>query len=77
MSVEFLCPARGEIFDEFQQPVGFCVFRTVPWNTGKDGLCVAAEHGEFEQEGGVEHNVGIFLVGEYPFVLAGTYTGPA
>lgn len=30
MSGGISCPARGEIFDEFQQ-TGFCVFRTVPW----------------------------------------------
>ena len=37
-------------------------------NTGKGWALVwQREHGEFEQEGGVEYTAGIFLVGEYPF----------
>ena len=38
---------------------------------------MAAQHGKLEQQGGVEHHVGVFLVGEYPLVFARAHAGPA
>ena len=68
---------RSEVFDELHKPVGFGVFRTVARYAGKDRFCMATQYGKFKQEGGIEHDIGIFLIGEYPFVFTGTYAGPA
>ena len=62
--------------DEFQQPVGLGIFRTVLGYAGEYGLGMIAEHCEFHQIGRVEHYVRIFLIRVYPFIFGGTHLRP-
>lgn len=36
-----------------------------------------AQHGKLEKQSGIEHHIGILLIGEYPLILSGTHAGPA
>ena len=62
---------------ELQQAVGLGMFRHVLGHLFQQGLGLTLDDRQFEEHGGVEHSVGIFLIGEYPLVLAGTYRRPA
>ena len=66
---------KRQVFDELHKPVGLGVFRTVARYAGKDRFCMATKYGKFRQEGGIVRDIGIFLIGEYPFVFTGTYAG--
>ena len=67
----------GYVFEEFEQTVGFAVFFTVLGHELKERFGLLLDDGEFEEHGSVEHYVGVFLVGEYPFVLSSAYRWPA
>ena len=59
----------GEIVDEAQQTVGLAVLRAVLGHAGQHGLGMEAQHGKLDEQGAVEHHVGLFLIREYPFLL--------
>ena len=73
----FLVLYGGEVFDELQQAVGFGILGAVARYAVQYRLGVAAQHGQFEEKGRIEHHVRIFLIGENPFVFACPYAGPA
>ena len=62
--------------DKFQEAMSLSVFRTVPWHRGEDWFGMIAQYCKLDIEGGVEHHVGILLIGLDPFLLAFTYGRP-
>ena len=65
------------VFEEFEQTVGFAVFFTVLGHELKERFGLLLDDGEFEEHGSVEHYVGVFLVGEYPFAFSISYGWPS
>ena len=66
-----------DVLQELQQAVRLGVLLGVLGHEFEQRLGLAFYYRKLEEQGGVEHNVGVLLVREYPLVLAGAHAGPA
>ena len=66
----------GEITEKLAQTIGFGIFVAVFGHLLEQRFGLRFEDGQLEKHGRVEHDIGIFLVRKYPFVLSGTNAGP-
>ena len=62
-----------EVFEEFEEAVGFGVFLAILWHISKDWLSMFAEYGKLEKQCGIEHHIGILLIWEYPTLFTTTH----
>ena len=62
--------------DEFQEAVGFAVFGAVLRDGPEDQFGVGVEYGEFHQVGGVEHHIGVLLIGIDPLLFGAADVRP-
>ena len=67
----------NEIIQEFAQSIGFRILRSVVGHFTENRFGIVFDNGQFEQQCGVEHYIGIFLIWENPFFFARPYTGPS
>ena len=59
------------------QAVSLGILGDVARHGAQYALGLVAHHSKFEDEGGVEYGVGVFLIGEYPSLLTAPYARPA
>ena len=63
--------------EEFEQRPRRGVFGAGFWHVAQQRFGMGFEYAEFKQQGRIEHDVGVFLIGEDVFVLALYHAVPA
>ena len=67
----------GEMLQEAEQAVGSGVFRHIVRHPPEQWLGIGFHHRYLEEQRGIESGIGVFLEGEYPFLLTASHRRPA
>ena len=74
---EGIGPDGHDIVEKFAQTVGLGVLRRAFGHHLEQGQGLAAQAGELKEQGTIEHDVGVLLIGEDPLAFAGLNLLPA